>query len=225
VVAGLETYLDLFERLGGAWVGFLVLALAAGEPRRIAREFACRWPIWAPAAVAFALYGLVRVEMRFLGAFIVLLWAGLFAALRGGAEARQQILATRIAWAIAAVLGVTILWSAARGLYRVARPIPFTDKVIAQDLAELGVKPGDRVAFVGGAIADVYWARLARVKIVAETPEGYWTSAPAKRDMVIHAFAASGARVAVTADIPADADATGWRPLAGTKYSAYLLAR
>ena len=71
---------------------------------------------------------------------------------------------------------------------------------IAQDLAAHGVGEGTQIALIGPH-AESYWARTARLKIVANVPRtrvsAFWQLSPASQDSLLQAFAAAGATVAV----------------------------
>jgi hypothetical protein len=88
---------------------------------------------------------------------------------------------------------------------------------IAADLAAHGVTPGTRIALIGPH-AESYWARTARVKIVANVPDPlvpvYWMLPESRRDSILARFADRGARVAIVTRPPDDGhlDAS-WVPL------------
>ncbi len=88
---------------------------------------------------------------------------------------------------------------------------------IAADLAAHGVVPGTPIALIGPH-AESYWARTARVKIVANVPDPivptYWMLPAARRDSILARFAERGARVAIVTRPPdhGPLDAS-WTPL------------
>jgi hypothetical protein len=150
-----------------------------------------------------------QVELRtshvVAGALIVLL--GLLAtgeALRIALENRRQL----------ALLGLAHGWQSPE------------EENAAQALVSMGLQPGDSVACAGpqACLSDYYWARLARVRILAEIfdPEGipayqFLTSLP-NRDAAIAAVRSTGAKVLVAdfADaqvIPSDPGMQQWRRL------------
>jgi hypothetical protein len=92
------------------------------------------------------------------------------------------------------------------------------DDLLAKRLTELGLHPGDKVAFIGSSI-NAYWAHLAGVKIVAEVPlmygraerplnnllvddirqiQSFWRADPETRARVLQAFRDAGAVMVVT---------------------------
>jgi len=83
---------------------------------------------------------------------------------------------------------------------------------IADDLASRGIAPGTRIALIGPH-AESYWARTARLNIVADVPRtrtsDFWKLPPQGRDALLNEFAAAGATVAVATVGP---DSTSVRP-------------
>ncbi len=150
---------------------FLLLAAGASVFAREARRF---WPLLAFAVFPFFMYAPVHVDARFLGPFFVLLWTGLFAsailALRG---VRASVI-----YAVAGTVACMMLVEAAvvsgpthpiGGLQDQAAGLrsqnPSWD--IAEALTANGVHADERAAIVGNEFP-YFWARLARVRIVAE---------------------------------------------------------
>ena len=88
----------------------------------------------------------------------------------------------------------------------------------------MGVQAGDTIATVGSAFS-AYWARLARVQIVAELPDeqGFWDAAPSVQSRIIKAFADTGVKAIVAQTAPGYAPTIGWQRLRNTHYHAYLL--
>lgn len=90
---------------------------------------------------------------------------------------------------------------------------------IAQTLQRLGLEPGGQVAIVGSPF-EAYWARAARVQIVAVVPtddvDAFWLLSGPERDAVLAEFAARGA-AAVVAISPPDSSGfpEGWQRTMG----------
>lgn len=88
---------------------------------------------------------------------------------------------------------------------------------IARDLESHGVVPGTPIALVGPH-AESYWARTARLNIVANVPRqqapAFWTLSPRGRDSLLAVFATAGARVAIASMGPEGAQPdSSWRPV------------
>jgi hypothetical protein len=133
------------------------------------------------------IYGIVNVEDRYLSAAFLALLLPLFAALRiSPARENQAIqnIATRTgasaAIVLLALLGVgesaRIVGQLRRDLVFARSPTGWYDHDIfpaAHALNALGVGPGDTVACIGtiACTYDIYWARLAGVRILTEIYE------------------------------------------------------
>jgi hypothetical protein len=105
-----------------------------------------------------------------------------------------------------------------------ARP-PSWPGEVAEALQHQGVHAGDKVGVIGYAF-DAFWARLARVHIVAEMLEQdalpFWLGAPSKQAEMIQAFARTGARAIVAEAVPDYAALHGWHRVGNSNY--YILS-
>ncbi|HYM13721.1 MAG TPA: hypothetical protein VEU62_23480, partial [Bryobacterales bacterium] len=85
---------------------------------------------------------------------------------------------------------------------------------------------GDQVALIGAG-TEAFWARLARVRIIAEMPiedAGYfWAAGEPVRSRAIQMFRSTGAKAIVAESLPPYASAPGWQRLGHTGYYVYLL--
>jgi hypothetical protein len=210
-----------------------LLALCALGWRAAPRVLARQWPLWVPALAGLAAYAMIKVEDRYAGPFVILLWLALLAAVRLPATAwARGAMASVTAGMVAVILVPACVWTVP-DLVRNRPPRPEFDAAVhwevATGLRRLGVAPGDRVTVVGSGLGAARWARLARVKIVAELPwqdqAQFWSLDPAARTRLLATFARTGAEV-VVADGPPDPLATvGWRKLGETGRYAYVLRR
>jgi hypothetical protein len=98
---------------------------------------------------------------------------------------------------------------------------------IADGLKQLGVQPGDKVAFIGRALDfAINWARLARVQIIAEMPKdahNFWAGEGMLTSQVVRALAETGASIVVTDALPSQVSRLGWQQIAATSNYAYWL--
>ncbi|MGE0406481.1 MAG: hypothetical protein AB7O65_09285 [Candidatus Korobacteraceae bacterium] len=169
------------------------------------------WPLILPCLVAFAMFSLVHVEWRYLAGFLVLAVMGIFEGLRPD---------RRTALAVALAAGLAIPIAISKQVYVLRNPAVHQE--VAARLLELGLREGDPVATVIGG-ADNYWARLARVRIVALVPKEYiqnfWGGS---QQASLETFRNLGAKIVVTSQVPAWRDVSSWKPL-GYGYYAYWL--
>ena len=83
------------------------------------------------------------------------------------------------------------------------------------------LEPGAQVAFIGYSYS-AYWARLARLRIIAELRpeefEQFWSASAAARDEVLAAFAEAGAEAMLSEPPGAHVATGGWDEVADTGY-------
>jgi hypothetical protein len=224
VVANLQT----LGRLAIGWApclgGLAVLVVAAGG-----RVRAWRWPLFvlALAVVPLGMYVAIHIEYRYIGAFVVLLLAGAFAAIRlpDTPRARQITAAVVTAVFVAQVTPVAamVAYDAAHEVKGLVRGDPLIHRhwEIARGLQALGLQPGARVA-VAGDFFTAGWARLARLRVTVAVEPVAATKAVAGADARLDAaLARAGVRAVVAEGGPLD-DA-GWTRLGDGRTWARLV--
>jgi len=97
-------------------------------------------------------------------------------------------------------------------------------------LNEEGLHPGENTAVIGSGAEGMIWARLARVRIVAQIPpedaNDFWrASAPRTKAEVYDAFVRAGARAVVTEETPPDVGFADWQRVGNTRYFVHFLAQ
>jgi len=234
----------------GALYGFFLL-LTAVVKRRVSKEdvLAC-WFLLVPALAALCMYSLVFVETRYIAPFVTVLLLGIMA----GIHLPRSITSGSLLM-ILPVVAVTMCFDAMgrktledsyvaiRELINREEAFPNEAWQVAEGLKRMGVQQGDKVAWIGD-LFNTYWARLARVKIVAEIPGRYtrlgnfsspfwindseqkrfWQGDAAVKSRVIQAFADTGARIIVAHDVSEEASTDGWRRIGKTDYYVYFLS-
>jgi len=92
---------------------------------------------------------------------------------------------------------------------------------LARALQNVGLTPGTRVATLGSPDRHEFWARLAKVQIIAEVPNerSFWTTSPAVRELVLQLLARSGASAVVSPATPAAGVDDRWHVVQGTGYA------
>jgi hypothetical protein len=185
------------------------------------------WPLLATAVPIVVALVLVSTQPRLVAPFLALCWLAVLSALAAARPllARRVLAACAVALAISAVYKVAAGTMAATPYRTVADRTTWTiaDRDVARELRRLGVMPGDRLAYIGDSI-DAYWAHLAGVRIVAETPSedvDRFFALPS-RQSVYQAMASTGAKAVVAARVWSDPE-EDWRPLGATGYSIRFL--
>jgi hypothetical protein len=241
-------YFDLFLRQQAGIIALVALlgALAWPQLRRTIRfERALALSAWSVFALAY--YGLVYAESRYVAPFVLFLWAGLLAHIRLPAGEWQRrtlsacgVLLALFFWVNIAALnlegfGNLIGYASQR---HGQQPVTATTTQILETgaaadhpaiakalLTRYGLEANAPVAFVGYSYY-AYWARLARLRIIAEVRpeefERFWTADARVRDAVLAQFAAAGARVVVSEPVRADS-VRDWDRLGETGYLARRL--
>ncbi len=224
-------------------VGFLILLLYAKRNfLTTLRNFAAQWCLLVPAIAGFVMYALVYTEERYVGAFYVLLWLGLFATVRLARASESARLTRAVSLVIAGMLLLMTTietapkaYAAGREIMRGQMSLTHPQKKIVESLKGLGVQPGERIAVLhpgnvlGSLSRIVALARIARVQIVAgikpEDAKEFWASDEATQAEVIQALARSDARFILVENPPATASLEGWQPVGKSKFYLYELAK
>ncbi|MGQ0549413.1 MAG: hypothetical protein ACT4PY_07060 [Armatimonadota bacterium] len=200
--------------------------------------------LWTAGAAALTMYAVIHLESRYIAPFVTLLWLGAVTGVRlppGRQVIRSASIVLVAVLMVHAALVVVVTARGARAIrresiaHRSSRPVDVHWRV-AQALRQMDMQPGDRVAVIGPGIR-AYWARLGRLRIVAEVPaweEGeFWTAEARTRQAILDRFAAVGAKIVVheisarpeARRVTIDYDAMGWQRIGGTDYYARILGK
>jgi hypothetical protein len=213
---------------GGAWL----------KLRGIAAKY---YSVLLPVMAGTAMYCLVFVDKRYLAGFIVVIWLLLLIALDRPSE-RFQGWVQRAGWILCVVLFAGAVLSRFAGpAIAVAGDVAHGGErdlnfnwMMARRMAEVGLKPGDRIAFIGLA-KDADWMRMLGCRTVAEVPIVYesgtgllnsfvWNqknikafleSDEAGRERVYEAFRKAGAVMVIGVPFPDSETAHGWKRVIG----------
>jgi hypothetical protein len=92
---------------------------------------------------------------------------------------------------------------------------------VATYLIEEGLQQHDRIGFIGYSFS-AYWARLARLQIIAEIyPEyigQFWTASPDRQAEALRAFYKTGAIAVIAEPVEIDWSRSGWSELGDNGY-------
>ena len=233
-------YEVFFRELGPVLAGLLVLYLLA--PWRALPVIAIirKWNLAILAVMALLLYALVFVEGRYMGVFVVLLFADLLANLSfPGAQPYKRLASATSALMIVFLLINLVAYNLEGFSALVSKPNQQQEPIqaasppgwpgeVAEELFNLGVAPGDRVGVIGYAF-DSFWARLARVKIVAEMFEWeadpFYLGSPEFQSEVIQAFVRAGVRAIIAEQVPAYTSLEGWHQVGKSNYYVYRISQ
>ena len=212
-------YGRLVSELGIPLAAVMVLLAIQRGPRGRVHTAAA---LLLPAGAAFAMYALVLVEERYVAPFAVLTLLGLLTLIRA-----------RLAGVTILAAALLLLLQLVSTAYEYALPgfeairhgalvEPDEQARVASALQGVaGLRPGDAVV-AGNRGFNAYWARLARLRIVAEVA-GYDGTAIMEsdsdaRNAAEQALLAQPARAVVAYGWPALTDDPAWQPIEGTSY-------
>src|ERR1700761_168153 len=232
------------------WI-LLLLLIAFGARLRFGNFR--RDNFWLPMILLglamWVLYGLVNVEERYVTLAYLVVLLPVFAALRAPQPEADELGATPSSCLPSASTAMIVLlaflaageslrMTLERRRYETSLPHPWYNVEMfsaAQSLQQLGVKPGDEIACMGGyaCLNQNYWARLAGVRILTEiynpNPNLFeqWAGLP-NRAQVLDVLHQQNAKVLVAQFDPTSlgddpAAAQGWIRLDDTDLYAYPL--
>ena len=218
---------------GSIVTGLLLMFLTGRAARSVPRNVSKYGFLIVPPVCALGLYCLVYVEPRYIGPFVTILLLSLFFAASLGQPHEHGRLVRAVATVmllIFAIHTIPVLYSSAVDLLHQRANVYWQ---VATELNKMGLRPGDEVASVSYAnVNNVKWARLARVRIIAEvyhTPyhdpdkNDFWKADRAAQEQILHAFARVGARLVVSDEEPHGPSLSGWQRIGTTSYYAYFL--
>ena len=240
-------YFDLFVRMQGGFLA-IVVVLCALSFRSVGQSLRLDGPaalvLWALAALG--MYALVYAEARYVAPFVLIFWAGLLARVRLPSPDPYRRVATVSGAVLALLVWVNIGTLNLAGLSGLLGRAPPQDAqvianstsrsvadgpaadhpAIAEALVGLGLEEGAPVAFIGYSYS-AYWARLARVKIIAEIRpedmERFWSAEADRQAGALRGFGDAGA-VAVVAESQRSAGRpAGWQEIGATGYLLHRL--
>ncbi|HKO96111.1 MAG TPA: hypothetical protein VJU86_03900 [Pyrinomonadaceae bacterium] len=230
VLAGLRVYRELitFRSHLVLMAGFLVLLYICRKT--VAGRILTGWPVLLISIAALVLFLPVHVEPRYVAAFIPPFWLVVFSSLHAPADngvSKRIILIVLVMASVIALAQtlrtVSTFWRSATDPVQAKRNA--TQLQVAEELTRRGLRHGDAVGlcnFNSHWLPMVHWARLDRLRIVAELPNTdaaiFAGADEANQREVIETMARTGARAIVATHVPDNVTLTGWDRLGETSY-------
>jgi hypothetical protein len=196
---------------GGIFVGFIALGSIGRSFKQSCRQLAKTWIVIVPAVTGIAIY-MATVDMsaagqaplqpytRYIAPFVLLLYAGVFSSIRLPKSPVLWRLADRLAIALLLLLSGKLAYAVSSDLRMAMKRAPaHIQWRVAEKIREIGLVKGDEVAILGQYGEYYHWARLARVRIIAEVPdaEAFWRTSPDVRLRVLQVIRNTGAKLFV----------------------------
>jgi len=178
-----------------------------------------QWPLWLIGFGGLAMFAMVHVEPRYVGAFFLLAWMGLFVGLRIP-QRRLKLVGPVFALAIAAsILIPMVVHIGSVFLYSLREPN--VDADVARELGRMGIRAGDKIARISPNVNDYAWVHMLRATIVTEVDMAhtreFWNATPVQQDRVLRTMANTGVRI-VVAYISGSLTPAGWQRLGATPF-------
>jgi hypothetical protein len=226
--------------LGSLTIGYLFLILVGGSFWGSFQDLFRHWRLLSLAVAGLGAYaigidmvvadaGFAQPSTRYIAPFIVLLFAGVFTSIRLPNSQRAKRLIAGTTLVILVVIGSKLALQGVKDTWAIVNdPRPHIHWMVTESLQKSGLKAGERIAVLGSYIyPNYYWARLLRVKIIAEVidEKDFWYSSPARRIKVLKAIKETGAKAIVQRQgvpVPNSELKQGWQKVGETDYYVYF---
>jgi len=219
-----------FGHLGFLTAVLLMMGSLSGRIKDVWRQFVGLWPILVPAVAAFMMFAMVHWEERYTFGMML---AGCGAAIASMSTLEEERRICVLRAASLALGSMVVCWVLPNLMWDGYRHggMPAEQVVIAERLRTMSIEPGDRVALIGDGFVE-YWARLEKVRIVAEVPDvleaggadsaaAFWDSSPEIEQEVLNVLRSTGAKAVVAANPPRVLP-PGWAQIGNTGHAVYF---
>jgi hypothetical protein len=237
-----ENAIYYYYLLGSLIFGYLILVFLSGKFWLSVKNLTESWRLLIPAVAGNGIYMLAQnmpeqiidrqPSTRYIAAFIVLLFAGVFSSVRLNDSQETKRVITGMTIAALVTIGGQLFYQNSQYLLLLRHPEQHIQWQVADSLKQLGFQAGEKIAIIGKyTFPSYHWARLARAKIVAEIPDetSFWDKDAAVRSEVIKTIQRTGATVIVQKpglQIPPDCiSAIGWQEIGNTGYYVDFLRK
>jgi hypothetical protein len=212
--------------------GFLVVVALmfylGGRVKDSWRDWMSLWPLLVPAGAAFLMYMTMYWEARYTSGAMLVMWGAAMVSTNIASEERK----TKVFWTAALLLGVLIAGRFSMVLVEDFRDEKHRERIVtvAEDLRAAGVEPGSPIALIGDGNIAPGWARLAKLRIIAEVPyrfdtgdsaTAFWYATPQTETAVLHLLKGTQAKAVVADPAPALLP-PGWLTLGNTGSAVYF---
>ena len=218
----------------------MILVLLTNDRGRWTKGFRQFWFMWLPGAIAFLMFALIAVEARYLGEWLIMLFAGVICACSLPEDCGTRRAAECIGLAALIIAGAALVSQASQealGSDHTTGRSP-RNALIATFLLNNGLHVGDRVAVIGYG-TEAYWAHLARLNVVAEIPAhitshqthpalDFWESGAERQEKALGILERTGANAVVAGSqlslegsVPSIVPAP-WKKIHGTDAYVYF---
>lgn len=222
-------YAELFFQMqGGITFSYLILLLVISSKIHFLQGIKKQWILLTPALLAMFIYSFSNVEFRYIAAFVVLFWLGLFSALRFPDSKEIKEVITCVILAATTIMLITSIVSKDILENYTRTELHKVNWQVARALKKVGIQEGDKVAVVG-LYDEYHWARMAKVKIIAEVPaeeiNNFWLCSDSVKLQIFNVMKQYDVKIIVAGRIPSALKVTkiAWKNINGTPYYFYPL--
>jgi len=210
--------------IGGALLLFVLSRVKSKSDHPLRISFwLVAWPL-----VGCAMYALVLTFERYVAAFLLLMWLEVYASVIFRVNRRIAIGVCAVALLVALTpLALLAGKSVGATVRQFRHPRDEEYVTAAKGLQQLGLQPGDKVAFIGFA-ASCYYAQYDRLRVVSQVlnADDFWRLNEADAKRVEDRFASIGVKAVITTSLTASNHESGWTEvghLDGNSISVLLL--
>ena len=243
----------VFGLNGSIVAGLFILFYSSGRGWLIFKDVGEFWFLLIPSIAVLAIYGTLHVELRYIGGFVAVAISCLFFSIHMPPAPETRNLFSAVALLLLVMFVSPIgpdpipkhigsVLALAKSLNAERNP----NEEVVRGLQAVGLRPGDSIASLEDSacaarvgnleklcVGASFWARLGGFRIVGEIyyfpdrPEtlanNFWDADPERQQNVLHALAATGARLAVSLHEPRGPDAASWTRVGRTDYYVHWL--
>lgn len=211
-------YINLFLEMQGFLIaGFLILFINSNQK---IKDIFRAWYFIIPSVCIIMTYTLISIEYRLVGGFIVLIWFSLFSSIKLPNTKESKKLLESVS--IVLIIFLLITSSASKDLITNGRISSCEmHRAVAKHLLQLGLKEKDQIAVIGTDYG-IYYARLAKVKIISELPieeeKIFWASNADIKEEIFTKLRNLNAKFIISEKAPSNASKQGWKNIENTPY-------
>ena len=226
----------MFVRLQPAIpLAVLILVCLSAQPALILRDVNRQWVLLAVPLAGLAMFSLVHTERRYVAPFVGLVLLGIFTGICLRNSSRSPGVFSWVICSLAMFLMLQMSVSRSgeldslRDLAARRGPTDNESWQVSNGLRAVGIEPGDKIAWIRPNTVNVsnnyWWARLARVQIIAEVPNDgneFWAANEVTRSAALQSLAHTGVKAVVMSDVPAPVPSPDFVPVGSTGYYVYF---
>ncbi|MBI3589996.1 MAG: hypothetical protein HY094_01290 [Candidatus Melainabacteria bacterium] len=227
LIENTKEYFNLLFNMQGMLLALVSLFFIGKKRWLCLKDINKQWVLIFPSLFSMIMYFTIHVEYRYIAAFWVVFWLGLFSALQFSHVKNLQEILAKVTLVACAMMLITSIFSKDLLEYREEGKSLAVNWQVADYFKNIGIKQGEKVGVIG-IYDDYYWARLLKVRIIAEVPSeeeinNFWAADNSLRIEALNAFRKFDMKIVVAGRAPSGASKFGWVNIDDTPYYYYVL--